>query len=83
MPNALRIKETVFKCSASTGAVIGKGAVVAAGAVVVEGMQVPDGALVMGVPAKVKDIIETSKRNIKTWADEYVRYAQEYKKGSC
>jgi carbonic anhydrase/acetyltransferase-like protein (isoleucine patch superfamily) len=37
------------------GAVVGAGAVIGAGAVVREGMEVPDGALAVGVPAKVLD----------------------------
>lgn len=38
------------------GAVVGEGAVVAAGAVVTEGSEVPPGAVVVGVPAKVRDL---------------------------
>ncbi|MBC2835373.1 gamma carbonic anhydrase family protein [Paragemmobacter straminiformis] len=40
------------------GAVIGKGCLIGAGALVTEGKEIPDGALVMGAPAKVVRLLD-------------------------
>lgn len=63
------------------GAVIGKNVIVGAGALVKENDEIPDGAVVVGVPAKVvkKDEEFNSMRNAIN-AEAYVELAQEHRK---
>jgi carbonic anhydrase/acetyltransferase-like protein (isoleucine patch superfamily) len=59
---------------------IGDGVIVAAGAVVPEGFEVPAGALVAGVPATVKRIMdEERQRSLLAWASGYVANAARFK----
>jgi gamma-carbonic anhydrase len=62
------------------GARIGKGSVIAAGALVPERMEVPPGAMVMGVPAKVKrELTPEERERFRENAQNYVRYRQTYR----
>ncbi len=59
---------------------IGSGVIVAAGAVVPEGMEVPDGALVAGVPATVKRMLDDGrKRALIASATGYVANAARFR----
>lgn len=61
------------------GAVIGKNCLVGANALVTEGMQIPDGALVLGSPAKIKRIMSAEEQqNISRSAANYVRNSKRY-----
>ena len=61
------------------GAVIGKNCLIGANALVTEGMQIPDGALVMGSPAKIKRMLtEDEQSNLSRSAGNYVGNAQRY-----
>ena len=64
------------------GAVIGRHCLVAAGALVPEGMEVPDGAVVMGMPARVRRELDAdARRALEMSATHYVgngrRFARE------
>jgi carbonic anhydrase/acetyltransferase-like protein (isoleucine patch superfamily) len=64
-------------------AVIGTGSVIAAGAVVPEGMQVPPGSLVMGVPAKVKGVVDEAMRErVRANAQAYVDLQAHHRAGA-
>ncbi len=66
------------------GAVVGRGSVVGAGAVVAPGTIVPPHALVLGVPGKVvKDLGEGSVEANRRYADNYVGYAANYRRGGA
>lgn len=61
--------------------VIGDYSLVAAGAVVREGFTVPEGTLVAGVPAKIiHDLTPEERTRLEQSAENYIRYAAEYKK---
>ena len=65
------------------GARIRSGAIVGAGALVPEGMEVPPDSLVLGVPAKVRRLLNPADRErISSGATHYVRLAREYKEES-
>ena len=58
---------------------IGRRAVIAAGAVVAEGTVVPEGALMVGIPAVVKRILDEPRqlamtRNAQTYVDNAIRF---------
>jgi carbonic anhydrase/acetyltransferase-like protein (isoleucine patch superfamily) len=62
------------------GAVVGEESIVAAGALVPEGMQVPARSVVMGAPAKVRrDVTEEERAGLRRYAENYVRYKDEYR----
>ena len=62
------------------GAVLGEESIVAAGALVPEGMQVPPRSLVMGMPAKVRrEVTEDERAGLRRYAQNYVRYKDEYR----
>jgi carbonic anhydrase/acetyltransferase-like protein (isoleucine patch superfamily) len=66
-----------------SGARIRSGAIVGAGALVPEGMEVPPDSLVLGVPAKVRRLLNPADRErISSGATHYVRLAREYKEES-
>ena len=61
---------------------IGRRAVIAAGAVVAEGTVVPEGALMVGIPAVVKRILDEPRqaamtRNSRTYIDNAIRFGSE------
>lgn len=61
---------------------IGRRAVIAAGAVVAQGAAVPEGALMVGVPAVVKRILDESRqvammRNAQSYIDNAIRFERE------
>ena len=61
------------------GAVIGARSIIGAGALVTGGTIIPPGSLVVGSPGKVvKTLSLDEQRNVKTWAEKYVRISREY-----
>ena len=55
------------------GAKIGKRCIVAAGAVVPPRMEVPDGAMVVGCPAKIKKMLTPKEQSkLRYWAEKYL-----------
>lgn len=65
------------------GAVIGEDSVVGAGALVTEGTIVPPKSLILGSPARVKrPVSEQELAWIKESADNYVKYARQYRDDS-
>lgn len=61
------------------GAVIGERSIIGAKALVTGGMQIPPGSLVLGSPARVVKTLDLSaQREIKTWAEKYVRVSRQY-----
>lgn len=85
----------VHACTVKDHVLIGMGAIlldgcvlepytmVAAGSVVRPGFKPPAGVLVAGVPAEVKrPLTEVEKQNIEESAENYARYAQNYRQGS-
>jgi carbonic anhydrase/acetyltransferase-like protein (isoleucine patch superfamily) len=61
------------------GAVIGARSIIGAGALVTGGTVIPPGSLVVGSPGKVvKTLSLDEQRNVKTWAEKYVRISREY-----
>lgn len=64
------------------GAVIGEDCVVGAGALVTERTIVPPKSLILGSPAKVKRAVtESELKWIRESAQNYVRYARQYREG--
>lgn len=62
------------------GAVIGKEAMIGAGALVTGHKQIPDGFVALGSPAQpVRALTEEEKQGMRANAEEYVRFADEYK----
>ncbi len=62
------------------GAVVNENVIIGAGAVVPPGMVIPSGALVVGVPAKVKrELGEKEIQLIKESAQNYIRYAENFR----
>lgn len=62
------------------GAVVGEESIVAAGALVPEGMRVPPRSVVMGAPAKVRrEVTEEERAGLRRYAENYVRYKDEYR----
>lgn len=61
------------------GAKIGKRCLIGANALVTEGTEIPDGALVMGVPAKVKRLLtEEEQAALALSAEHYVQNGQRF-----
>lgn len=61
------------------GAVIGARSIIGAGALITGGTVIPPGSLVIGSPAKVvRTLSLDEQRNVKTWAEKYVRVSREY-----
>jgi carbonic anhydrase/acetyltransferase-like protein (isoleucine patch superfamily) len=64
------------------GAKIGANCLVGAGALITEGKVFPDGALILGAPAKaVRETDEKARAMIARAADVYVRRWKQYKAG--
>jgi carbonic anhydrase/acetyltransferase-like protein (isoleucine patch superfamily) len=64
------------------GAKIGKGSIVGAGALVTEGKEFPDGAMVLGSPAKVVRMLTPEQQaDLLRSADHYVQNAQRFRTG--
>lgn len=64
------------------GAVVGYQSVVGAGAVVPPNTKVPPRSMVLGVPAKIKELKESSEPTNKYWAEKYVRVSRMYLGGN-
>ena len=60
------------------GAKIGKNCIIGSKALVTEGMEVPDGAMVLGIPGKVKKILNEEEQSVVSLGAEH--YIQNYKK---
>jgi carbonic anhydrase/acetyltransferase-like protein (isoleucine patch superfamily) len=61
------------------GAVIGARSIIGAGTLVTGGTIIPPGSLVVGSPGKVvRTLSLEEQRNVKTWAEKYVRISREY-----
>lgn len=68
-----------MKAVIQNGAKIGPDSIVAVGAVVTEGTEFPPGALVMGVPAKLKRLLEPHEIELNRYsAAHYVENAREF-----
>ncbi len=67
-------------CTLNDGAVVGEWSILAAGAVLTEGKDVTDRSIAAGVPAKViGPMTQRHMDMVKRNAEEYVRFASEYK----
>tara|TARA_S200000501_G_scaffold87389_1_gene80421 strand:- start:2318 stop:2836 length:519 start_codon:yes stop_codon:yes gene_type:complete len=63
------------------GAKIGKNCIIGSKALVTEGMEIPDGSMVLGIPGKVKKILNDEEQNVLSiGADHYVENYKKYKK---
>ena len=63
------------------GAKIGKNCIIGSKALVTEGMEIPDGSMVLGIPGKVKKILnDEEQRVLSIGADHYVENYKKYKK---
>ena len=60
------------------GAKIGKNCIIGSKALVTEGMEIPDGAMVLGIPGKVKKILNEEEQSVVSIGAEH--YIQNYKK---
>jgi carbonic anhydrase/acetyltransferase-like protein (isoleucine patch superfamily) len=61
------------------GAVIGARSIIGAGTLVTGGTIIPPGSLVVGSPGKVvRTLSLDEQRDVKTWAEKYVRISREY-----
>lgn len=64
------------------GAKIGRNSIVGAGALVTEGKEFPDGALIVGAPAKhVRDLDEAAKEKLLLSARHYANNARRFAEG--
>ncbi len=62
------------------GAVIGERSIIGAQALVTGGMEIPPGSLVLGSPARVVKTLDLKdQREIKKWAEKYVKQSRKYK----
>ena len=62
------------------GAVIGERSIIGANALVTGGTIIPPGSLVLGSPAKVVKTLDLkAQRDIKSWAEKYVRNSRKFK----
>ena len=63
------------------GAKIGKNCIIGSKALVTEGMEVPDGSMVLGIPGKVKKILNEEEQSIVSiGAEHYIENYKKYKK---
>ncbi len=63
------------------GAKIGKNCIIGSKALVTEGMEIPDGSMVLGIPGKVKKILNDEEQSVLSiGADHYVENYKKYKK---
>ena len=60
------------------GAKVGKNCIIGSKALVTEGMEIPDGAMVLGIPGKVKKILNEEEQSVVSLGAEH--YIQNYKK---
>ena len=64
------------------GAKIGKGSIVGAGSLVTEGKEFPDGAMIIGSPAKaVRELNEAQQNALKMSAIHYIENAKRFQRG--
>ena len=64
------------------GATIGEDVIVGAGTLVTQRLVIPPNSLVLGAPAKVvRSLTDEERQRIKESADNYVRYATQYREG--
>ena len=62
------------------GAKIGKNCIIGSKALVTEGMEIPDGAMVLGIPGKVKKILNEEEQSVVSLgADHYIQNYKKYK----
>ena len=62
------------------GAKIGKNCIIGSKALVTEGMEIPDGSMVLGIPGKVKKILNDEEQSVLSiGADHYVENYKKYK----
>ncbi len=65
-----------------SGSRIGNGALVGAGAVVPEGFEVPDEAVAVGVPVRLRGLVDDELRErVSAGAESYVEAAESYRDG--
>ena len=63
------------------GAKIGKNCIIGSKALVTEGMEIPDGSMVLGIPGKIKKILNDEEQSVLSiGADHYVENYKKYKK---
>ena len=63
------------------GAKIGKNCIIGSKALVTERMEIPDGSMVLGIPGKVKKILNDEEQSVLSiGADHYVENYKKYKK---
>ena len=63
------------------GAKIGKNCIIGSKALITEGMEVPDGAMVLGVPGKIKKILNDEEQSVVSLgAAHYIENYKRYKK---
>ena len=63
------------------GAKIGKNCIIGSKALVTEGMEIPDGSMILGIPGKVKKILNDEEQSVLSiGADHYVENYKKYKK---
>lgn len=61
------------------GAVIGERSIIGAQTLVTGGTEIPPGSLVLGSPGKVvRTLSAGEQREIRTWADKYVKVSRQY-----
>ena len=62
------------------GAKVGKNCIIGSKALVTEGMEIPDGAMVLGIPGKVKKILnEEEQGEVSLGAEHYIQNYKKYK----
>ena len=63
------------------GAKIGKNCIIGSKALITEGMEVPDGAMVLGIPGKVKKVLNNEEQiAVSIGASYYIENYKRYKK---
>jgi carbonic anhydrase/acetyltransferase-like protein (isoleucine patch superfamily) len=61
------------------GAIIGDQCLIAAGAVITPRTHIPDGAMVVGAPAKIKRMLtEEERAGLRKWAEKYIYVARRH-----
>lgn len=64
------------------GAVIGSKTILGAGSLVTQGQKLKSGSLYFGRPAKwIRKLTDQEIAGLKSWAERYVRYAEEHQQG--
>ena len=63
------------------GAKIGKNCIIGSKALITEGMEVPDGSMVLGIPGKVKKVLNNEEQSaVSIGASYYIENSKRYKK---